>query len=93
MWRYELKIYIPAVLFITTVLGMFAGGSAQTPDVNQMTEQELISYAEKIHERVLTLDAHIDIEVTFFTESMGSKYMSLHYVTGKAISLFLPTCS
>jgi membrane dipeptidase len=30
-------------------------------------ESELVERAESIHERVLTLDAHIDIEVSFFT--------------------------
>lgn len=40
--------------------------SAQ-PDVSEMSEQELVAYANEIHERVLTLDTHDDIPFNFAT--------------------------
>lgn len=39
----------------------------ETVDVNQMTEDELIEYAKGIHERVITLDTHDDINTSNFT--------------------------
>ncbi|PWL31604.1 dipeptidase [uncultured Roseivirga sp.] len=40
----------------------------ETVDVNNMTEQELMDYAKGIHERVITLDTHDDINTSNFTE-------------------------
>ncbi len=35
------------------------------------TEEELIAYAKKIHDRVITLDTHCDINVANFTDSIN----------------------
>ena len=40
---------------------------------DQTSASDLASRAKAIHERVLTLDAHIDIEVSFFTPEMPDK--------------------
>ena len=48
------------------ILCLFAACTEQD-DVNQMAEEALVARAKEIHERVLTIDTHIDIEVTFFT--------------------------
>jgi len=40
----------------------------ETVDVSQMTEDELVEYAKGIHERVITLDTHDDINTSNFTE-------------------------
>ena len=40
----------------------------ETVDVSQMTEEELVEYAKGIHERVITLDTHDDINTSNFTE-------------------------
>lgn len=37
----------------------------------QKTEEELIAYAKDIHERVITLDTHCDINVANFTDSIN----------------------
>lgn len=42
--------------------------STETVDVNQMSEAELVEFAEGIHERVITLDTHDDINTSNFTE-------------------------
>jgi membrane dipeptidase len=39
----------------------------------QAAESDLVSRAKAIHERVLALDAHIDIEVSFFTPEMPDR--------------------
>lgn len=39
----------------------------------QASESDLVSRAKAIHERVLTLDAHIDIEDSFFTPEMPDR--------------------
>ncbi len=41
--------------------------AAAQPDVSAMSEQELVAYANQIHERVLTLDTHDDIPFNFAT--------------------------
>jgi len=40
---------------------------------DQASESDLVSRAKAIHERVLALDAHIDIEVSFFTPEIPDK--------------------
>ncbi|GHE71776.1 dipeptidase [Roseivirga thermotolerans] len=40
----------------------------ETTDVSNMTEEELINYAKGVHDRVITLDTHDDINTTNFTE-------------------------
>lgn len=49
---------------------LFACGSKQetAKDVSQMSEDELVEYAKGIHERVITLDTHDDINTSNFTE-------------------------
>jgi hypothetical protein len=39
----------------------------------QASESDLVSRAKAIHERVLALDGHIDIEVSFFTPEMPDR--------------------
>jgi hypothetical protein len=39
----------------------------------QAARSDLISRAKAIHERVLALDGHIDIEVSFFTPEMPDR--------------------
>jgi len=62
-------------LFIVVGLGLFIGMSACT-DKNQEkvgNEEDLMVQARAIHDRILTLDAHIDIEVSFFTPENPKK--------------------
>ncbi len=37
-------------------------------DVSKMSEEELVAYAHEIHDRVITLDTHNDINISNFTE-------------------------
>src|SRR4030042_5817166 len=39
----------------------------------QAAESDLVSRVKAIHDRVLALDAHIDIEVSFFTPEMPDR--------------------
>ena len=46
---------------------LLATASAYQEKAQRLTDSELISVATSIHKRVLTLDAHVDIEVSFIT--------------------------
>lgn len=50
-----------------TLLWSCGTETKETVDVSQMTEDELIEYAKGIHERVITLDTHDDINTSNFT--------------------------
>ena len=54
------------IFALLIVLVVFTSCTKQE-DVSQMPEEELVTRAREIHEKVLTIDTHIDIEVTFFT--------------------------
>lgn len=57
-------------LATATLLLWSCGAKQETQeevDVNSMTEQELMDYAKGIHERVITLDTHDDINTSNFT--------------------------
>ena len=45
--------------------------SAPEKSVEEMTETELMEYAQGIHERVITLDTHCDIRTSNFTEEVN----------------------
>jgi len=51
-----------------TVALAFACEGPKEKSVDQMTEEELITHAKGIHERVITLDTHDDINTSNFTE-------------------------
>jgi len=61
--------------FVVLVMGLFLVMSACSDrgGDKSRSDSELISKARNIHERVLTLDAHIDIEVSFFTPENPDK--------------------
>lgn len=58
--------------FLTSVFLLFAlmscDSTVTTKSVNDMTEAELLEHAKGIHERVITLDTHNDINTSNFTE-------------------------
>uniref|UniRef100_UPI004047C9D4 membrane dipeptidase n=1 Tax=Roseivirga sp. TaxID=1964215 RepID=UPI004047C9D4 len=58
------KFFKPIVL---AVFVLSACDSNPTKDVSTMSEQELVEYAKGIHERVITLDTHDDINTSNFT--------------------------
>ncbi|WP_461305052.1 dipeptidase [Aureisphaera sp.] len=55
------------VLFITTLAIYSCNNPKETP----MTEDQLIAKAQGIHERVITLDTHCDINVKNFTDTIN----------------------
>jgi len=57
-----------AALVVVAVLGMACSGTPKEPA--EMTEEELVSHARDIHDRVLTLDTHDDIPFNFATEEV-----------------------
>jgi membrane dipeptidase len=58
------KFFKPIVL---AVFVLSACDSNQTKDVTTMSEQELVERAKGIHERVITIDTHDDINTSNFT--------------------------
>lgn len=50
---------------------LFACGGPKEKPVSEMTEEELIAHAKGIHERVITLDTHDDINTSNFTETQN----------------------
>lgn len=55
--------------FLAAMLLLFvACDGPKEKTVEQMTEEELMAYAQGIHERVITLDTHDDINTSNFTE-------------------------
>jgi membrane dipeptidase len=58
------KFFKPIVL---AVFVLSACDSNQTKDVTTMSEQELVEHAKGIHERVITIDTHDDINTSNFT--------------------------
>jgi len=57
-----------AALVVVAVLGMACSGTPKEP--TEMTEEELVTHARDIHDRVLTLDTHDDIPFNFATEEV-----------------------
>lgn len=55
-------------LGILTLLASACKKEEQSKSVDEMTEAELIEYAQGIHDRVITLDTHCDINTSNFTE-------------------------
>jgi len=60
---------------ILLILGfLFVLGASTRQEISeQAAESDLVSRAKAIHDRVLALDAHIDIEVSFFTPEMPDR--------------------
>lgn len=58
----KLKALLPFFAFIIMLLSC---------NSEPKTEEELIAYAKEIHERVITLDTHCDINVANFTDSIN----------------------
>jgi len=57
-------VRISALLFFILI----AGCTSRPKEVKDMSEEELVEYARGIHERVITLDTHNDIDVENFTK-------------------------
>ena len=62
---------LPSTVSLLALLALSACGGADsgesTPDVSTMSEAEIVELARGIHERVITLDTHDDINVANFT--------------------------
>ncbi|MFY0592009.1 dipeptidase [Roseivirga sp.] len=54
--------------FLGITLFLFTSCQPQEKSVNDMTEEEVVDYARGIHDRVITLDTHDDINTNNFTE-------------------------
>ena len=66
------SIPVTAALLLTLALaacggGADAGADTAPPDVASMSEAELVEYAQGVHDRVITLDTHDDINAANFT--------------------------
>jgi len=48
------------IVLLVVLLAAFSANARQI-DVSQMTEEQLVAYAKRIHDRALTLDTHVDI--------------------------------
>jgi len=66
----------PTLLFLAGLLLLSA-----CQDQKPMTEKELIAKARTIHERVITLDTHCDINVKNFTDSVNYTQQLTNQVT------------
>ena len=62
----RLNYFLVAILFV-----MVSCDGPKEKAVNEMTEQELMAYAQGIHNRVITLDTHDDIRTSNFTEQVN----------------------
>lgn len=64
-------------VLLSAVILISACSNQKEPE--QQTEDEVISIAKEIHTRVLTLDAHVDIEVSFITPEiyLGKRHEKL----------------
>ncbi|MBN1221598.1 MAG: dipeptidase [Candidatus Aminicenantes bacterium] len=68
--------------FVVSLLGFLfvCAACVDRHNDDHAQDSDIVSRAKAIHDRVLTLDAHIDIEVTFFTpdspEKMGHKKLA-----------------
>jgi len=58
----KLSYFLLAIFFVFTACG------PEEKSVSEMTEEELIEHAKGIHDRVITLDTHDDINTNNFTE-------------------------
>jgi len=63
----SLKLTTMKLFFLSTIPLLFIISCAEKP----MTEEQLIAKARAIHERVITLDTHCDINVQNFTDSIN----------------------
>lgn len=54
--------------FLTALVLVFTACEPKEKSVEEMTEAELLEHAKGIHERVITLDTHDDINTNNFTE-------------------------
>jgi membrane dipeptidase len=61
--------------FSVLIAGLLLAFAAfpQQESAEQAAQSDLVSQAKAIHDRVLALDAHIDIEVSFFTPEMPDR--------------------
>ena len=62
----RLNYFLVAILFV-----MVSCDGPKEKAVSEMTEQELMTYAQGIHNRVITLDTHDDIRTSNFTEQVN----------------------
>ncbi len=66
-----MKNYFALATLVLVILVSACGGSGQTEkdkEPAELTEEELIQKAQEIHDRVITLDTHCDINTDNFTE-------------------------
>ena len=63
--------YYLIIAILSIILISCSGGNTpveETRDISDMTEEEILELAQGIHERVITLDTHVDINTDNFTE-------------------------
>ena len=67
------------ILYLSLLLSVLFFVCTRQKDTNQMSDKEFVAYAKIIHDRVLTLDTHVDIEVSFITPEFykGRKHEKL----------------
>jgi len=66
--KYKLSLLSAAIIIFTFIA---CGEKENKNEDSSMTEEQLIAMAKDIHQRVITLDTHCDININNFTDSIN----------------------
>ena len=69
--HFTMKRYLVVILLVILSLTACQEKNDKTSNTGQMTQEQLIAKAEEIHNRVITLDTHCDINLKNFTDSIN----------------------
>ena len=68
-FQFKTTFRITLLLSLSTLMMLFS--SCENQKKSDMTKQQLLAMAKDVHNRVITLDTHCDIDVTNFTDSVN----------------------
>lgn len=66
-----MKKLISSCALAALIVGCGGSTEEETADVSQMSEAEMMAYADEVHSEVITLDTHDDINTSNFTEEVN----------------------
>ena len=68
-FQFKTTFRITLLLSLSTLMMLFS--SCENQKKSDMTKQQLLAMVKDVHNRVITLDTHCDIDVTNFTDSVN----------------------
>ena len=69
--KQPVTVFLRLFLMVLIIISASCKENKESKEAEPMTEEQLIAKAKEIHDRVITLDTHCDINVNNFTDSIN----------------------